>query len=95
MVNTESVVRDVAKLLGFNLTTFQNIESPAKVHGDPVGRDAAIAKIKDRAYLSDYPWSSAGCTAAVCRNLDSSIMQAHRVQLSANDERTYASDCPT
>ena len=93
VVNTESVVRDVVSFLGFKLRSFQNIAGPAKEHGVAVGRDRALLKIRNRIYLGESHWSDAQCAAAVCRNLDSGVMQAHRIQLRPNEVWTYASDC--
>ena len=93
VLNTESVFRDLANFLGIQIATFTNIESPAKDHGGASGRDAAVAKIKNKAYMITSPWSSDGYAAAVCHNLDSGMMAAHHIQISPTEERTFASDC--
>jgi hypothetical protein len=93
VLNTEEVVRDIGTFLGVQIGAFQQILEPAKGHGRPVGRELAMRKIRGMAYMKQTPWSDAQKTKGVCQNLDTSMMEHHRVRVSHSEERLYKSDC--
>lgn len=84
VLNTTAVLRHVAELLNLTLPdTFDIIESPAKSHGDAVGRAAAIQRIQNREYLQNYEPEE---LTEICREL--------KYFSSVTARFSYTDDCP-
>jgi len=93
VLEPEGVVREVADALGFQLRApFQSIESPAKAHGNPHGREKAIEEIQEMRYLHREPMSSSVTRARLCAHLDAATMGRHGVPTMPH-RRSYADDC--
>lgn len=93
VLNTEKVVRDIGMFLGVPIDTFHQIPGPAKKHGKAIGHELALQKVRNMTYMKNLPWSVAGNVKEACRNLDKSMMEHHRVQLTRSEERLYKCDC--
>ena len=99
VLNTESVVRDVASFLGLPIDGFVDVAAPAGAGGvgghskGHNGKDVALEHLKNLTYIHAPPWEDAKNVTAVCRNLDLSTMKEHTIHFPQKDPRTYAADC--
>lgn len=92
VLDPEGVVTHVAELLGVELLgPVQPVGAPAKGHGHPVGRQEALAKIRNMSYLQDPLLEAAPTRRRLCDELSDSTMAAHEVPTS--HARVYAADC--
>lgn len=85
VIEPEAVINRIASLLDLSLPggKVRILSSPAKTHGAPVGRQAALAKIKDMTYKTG--------NQGLCSEFDSAPMLAHKIP--ASPPRNYAADC--
>lgn len=93
VLNTEDVMRGIGEFIGVPMEAFHQYEMPSKDHGDAIGREGAVLKIRNMTYMQALPWSHVGYAEAACRNIDSAAMAGHRIQLSPSEGRLYTSDC--
>jgi hypothetical protein len=93
VLNTEKVVRDIGTFLGVPVKDFEQVSVPAKSHGNPVGRELAVRKIRERTYMEYFPWSYVSNVKQVCHNIEKGMMESHSFQLNNSEERLYNSDC--
>lgn len=92
VLDPEGVVTHIAELLGVELLgPVQPVGAPAKLHGHPVGRQAALSKIKNMSYLQDPRVEAVRTRRRLCDELSDSTMAAHEVPV--GDARVYAADC--
>jgi hypothetical protein len=93
VLEPHGVVREVADALGIKLRApFQSIETPAKAHGDPHGREKALKEIQEMRYLHREPMSSSLTRNRLCAHLDAAAMGRHVVPTMPH-RRSYADDC--
>jgi hypothetical protein len=82
VLDTEAQLARIASVLKLPApAAVQQIHAPAKNHGAPNGRAAAILKLKNKPYLNSYTPAQKN---AVCERLDKGLLQAMH----------YTEDCP-
>jgi len=93
LLKPEAVVRRIAFLLSADLRgPVKVMAKPAKVHGLPTGRCAAMEKLEGMSYLRSECFRKRNQSrAAVCKRLDKEMLNVFDVPLTP--PRKYASDC--
>mmetsp|Transcript_95116 Transcript_95116/g.157003 ORF Transcript_95116/g.157003 Transcript_95116/m.157003 type:complete len:390 (+) Transcript_95116:83-1252(+) len=95
VLNPEAVMRSFADAAGVAApTSIMTVENPAKNHGNPVGRQAALSKIKNRTYMESFQ-DHLEVLKEICGGFDMELI-ADRMEGSYRDpseQRPYSADC--
>eukprot|EP00471_Norrisiella_sphaerica_P002965 CAMPEP_0184483688 /NCGR_PEP_ID=MMETSP0113_2-20130426/5367_1 /TAXON_ID=91329 /ORGANISM="Norrisiella sphaerica, Strain BC52" /LENGTH=319 /DNA_ID=CAMNT_0026864247 /DNA_START=99 /DNA_END=1058 /DNA_ORIENTATION=- len=89
----EKTIKAFAKFAGFKVPhKIVHVESPAKDHGNPAGREASLSKIEEHEYLYETHHPIVDFVPKICENIDWSIVKD--IPKLVESVPDYDSDCP-
>jgi hypothetical protein len=93
VLEPEKVAEKIASLLNVPLQgdRVHIVGAPAKSHGNPLGRQKAVEKIRRMTYLQTANLDNTDIQRNLCSRLDKDMMLAHEIPVTP--ARKYVNDC--
>lgn len=94
VMDTQNTIQKIVNALGGSLGKVTQVLEPSKKHGNPVGYDAAVLKIKNSLHLAMLPFENNDeVIKNTCGQLDKSWLTKHSFSPTDGSSSDYWKDC--